>query len=200
MLSASDLQHLDQTVDRVQRFSALTGGRDLAIVFLLNTPSPTGPIDSVNSLAGVYAYTKLQTEMVHNAIHIPTLPVANLEGIPRLLEKHVAALKSTTKKQPPRLASSVDLLQLCTVEPMSQQTGFMLSDLFPNLSELAAACSSVTSAPNSSSPSARASGLETSTQSSYMDPIGKLKTLRDLAGDQACRNIVDFWKEEWTVY
>lgn len=150
------------------------------------------------SLTGMYAYTKLQTELVHNSVHVPILPVANADCIPRLLEKHVKFLVSTTRSIQP-VANSFDLLQLCSVEPISVQTAFILSDLFPSLGELAAACSSVTSAPNSSSPSARASGIELSTQSSYTDPVDKLKVLRDVVGDQVCRSIVEFWKEEWTV-
>jgi len=99
---------------------------------------------------------------------------------------------------------------------MPQQTAYILSDLFPNFQELAEACTSVSSAPNSSSPSARAAagvgvnlldGLMAWTQGSSDAEVGrggdgaeaKLKRLRDLVGERECVDLVEFWREEWTV-
>lgn len=218
---------LDETLKRVRHFASLTGGQDLAIVFLLSAP-PTGSFMSAKQVAngataagasdtdGVYAYTKLQAEMVgrNDVPYIPILPLASLESLPILLTKHVAAitrprqLHATTKP----IATSFELLQLCTaIPPMQQQTGYILSDLFSSLQELAEACTTVSSAPNSSSPSARAAavaglsqtddmyGLSTRTNGMEDSAHGKLKRLRDLVGEQQCMDIVDFWRDEWTV-
>lgn len=204
------MQHLDQILDRIQHFTALTGGRDLAIIFLLNPPPAKAFVSAKSldsqqsendrSVNGIHAYTKLQAEMMNHAQipHVPILPLASIDGIARLLQTHVASLTRTVQPLPP-LVNSFDLLMQCTVEPMTQQTAFLLSDLFPTLRELSFACSSITSAPNSSSPSTGVPGFEASTQSFNPEATGKLKVLRDLVGEQACRHTVDFWKEEWTI-
>lgn len=212
---------LDDTFKRIQHFASLTGGEDLAIVFLLNPSRATkfvsakavadGSSDDAAKVDAIYAYTKLQAEMMnHREIpHVPILPLANIDNLSQLLRKHTSNLSRPPPKQKPA-ATSFELLQLCTASPpMSQQTAFILSDLFTNLKELATTCSAVTSAPNSSSPSARAAsslvsgvydlGLGMSTQDSHSTATSKLKRLRDLVGEQECREIVDFWKEEWTV-
>ncbi|KAI7325010.1 hypothetical protein KC315_g8103 [Hortaea werneckii] len=91
------------------------------------------------------------------------------------------------------------------------------------MEELAAACTGVSSAPQSSSPSARAAArasIEASRQfpandllddpaiwtsqnvsSAVGDDDGrrKLKQLRDLVGEKQCIEVVDFWKKEWLI-
>ena len=219
--SALSDEKLSNTIERIEHFASLTGGQDLAIVFLLN-PRPVSSFLSTKQLVaegadrdskqdGIFSYSKLQAEMInHTEIsYVPILPLAQVEGLSELLTKHAANLARSTPKQN-GTATTLELLQFCTANPpMSQQTALILSDLFPNLKDLATACSSVTSAPNSGSPSVRAPssqadgiydlGLGMSTQNSDSSTKGKLKRLRDLCGDQECRDIVDFWKEEWTV-
>ena len=211
---------LDQSFKRIEHFTSLTGGRDLAMVFLLSPPAATsfvsakdlasGTTDEAGKADAVQAYCKLQAEMVNHAEipYIPILPLCQIDGLSQLLHKHIANVDRSIPKRKPS-ASSLDILQLCTANPpMSQQTMYILSDLFPTLSDLATVCLSSTSAPNSSSPSVRAAGmiskangtgLVTSTQSSDVDTSSKLKQLRALVGEQQFQDIVDFWMEEWTV-
>ena len=219
--SAVNETKLDDTFKRIQHFASLTGGEDLAIVFSLNPPQAADSVsakalakishDDSTKVDSIYAYSKLQAEMMnHREIpHIPILPLATSDKLPHLLSNHVASLTRPARKQKP-VATSFELLQLCTANPpMSQHTAFILSDLFTSLKDLAMTCSAVTSAPNSSSPSARAAssqvsglydlGLGTSTQDSDSTVTCKLKRLSDLVGEQECRSIVEFWKEEWVA-
>lgn len=221
--SVSD-EKLSETVERIRRFASLTGGHDLAIAFLLqsapsagfvsakdlkeNAVTPQAPDDD-----GIVAYSKLQATLTDHA-EIPCVPVlllAKLESLPEVLMKHVGYLSRPKQRASPP-TTPFALLQLCTASPpMSQHTAFILSDLFADLRELAAVCTAVSSAPNSSSPSVRAAGLSSqpySTQGGGMETglqysegiaLGKLKQLRDLVGEQECADIVDFWKEEWTI-
>ena len=221
--SATTSEKLQQTVERIRRFAALTGGQDLAIVFLLNPPKDTfftsakglkeDTADVLSGQDGMIAYTKFQATLLdHGDIpHVPILPLTSLDTLPELLRKHVEALSQPPQKTKPP-TTPFALLQLCTANPpMYQQTAFILSDLFPNLQELAKACTSVSSAPNSSSPSVRAvggsfqvigaqgSGLEMSMQYSDDRAASNMKQLRDLVGEQEFADIVDFWSEEYTV-
>lgn len=231
--SVSDSK-LDATIYRIQHFAFLTGGQDLAIVFLL-AASPSTSFVSAEQLAtdsphiadpddtsGIYAYTKLQAELNnHPSIpYIPILPLAKLDGLSNLLKKHVEA-RTRTPPPPKSVATPFELLQLCTANPpMPQQTAFVLSDLFSSVEGLAEACTSVSSAPGSSSPSARVvagDGVALSsqvghgtggdllddlmvwTQSTSTENGEKLKKLRDLVGEKQCVDVVDFWREEWVV-
>lgn len=162
---------------------------------------------------GMVAYSKLQAAMMDNTDipHVPVLLLPKLDGLAETLKKHIAFLARPKVETAP-VAAAFALLQLCTANgPMSRQTAFILSDLFANLRELARACTTVSSAPNSSSPSAKlagdssqvistqASGFEPSTQLSNVGACGKLKQLCDLVGEQECAGIVEFWQEEWTI-
>ena len=214
-------ENLDSAVSRIQHFASLTGGHDLIIVFLLHAPPATSLIsakqlnagDATCGIDGTRSFSSLQATLInHTEIpHIPILPLPTLDGLSALLKKHV---DHSAQPPPARAASgtSFDLLQHCTANPpISQQTAYIVSDLFPNLKELAQACANVTSAPNSSSPTARGisdtpqpvrgsdNGMGMSTQSSYFAASNKLKKLRDLVGDRECNDIVDFWKEEWAI-
>ncbi|KAI7232392.1 hypothetical protein KC330_g5943 [Hortaea werneckii] len=240
---------LEATIERIQRFASLTGGKELAIVFLLASPPtpahPTAPV-ATNSfttarqlaqqtaqlsavsergnLDGVLAWTKLQAELTNRSYipYIPILPLTTLDKLPQLLQKHVAALNSPSHLLPKHSANTFDLLQQCTSNPpMDQQTAYCLSDVFSNMAELAGACTGISSAPQSSSPSARAAArasIEASSQFpandllddpatwtsqnmssaiGHVDGRMKLKQLRDLVGEKQCIEVVDFWKEEW---
>ncbi|RMX81664.1 hypothetical protein D0869_06638 [Hortaea werneckii] len=249
--SAVTEAQLEATIKRIQRFASLTGGKDLAIVFLLASPPPPAQPTAPNAtngfttarqlaqqtaqlsaasergnLDGVIAWTKLQAELTNRSDipYIPILPLTALDELPQLLQKHVAALNSPSHPAPRQSANTFDLLQLCTSNPpMDQQTAYCLSDVFANMEELAAACTGVSSAPQSSSPSARAAArasIEASRQfpandllddpaiwtsqnvsSAVGDDDGrrKLKQLRDLVGEKQCIEVVDFWKEEWLI-
>lgn len=211
------------TLDRIRRFAALTGGQDLAILFLLEAPRNTTFVsakDMHNSGAatsvvedGIGAYSKLQAVMMDNPDipYIPTLLLSTVDGLAELLRKYTTSLNIPKQETKPT-ATSFELLRLCTANPpMPHQTAFYLSDLFSSLRELAAACTAVSSAPKPSSPSSRGAGFSsqiTSTQGSGLGfnttlsddgAVTKLKRLRDLIGDKECADIVDFWKEEWVM-
>ena len=242
---------LEATIERIQRFASLTGGKDLAIVFLLAPPpplaQPTSPIiansfttarklaqqtaqlsaDSERgNIDGVVAWTKLQAELTNRSDipYVPILPLTALRQLPQLVQKYVAALNTPSHPAPKQSVNTFDLLQQCTSNPpMDRQTAYCLSDLFVNLEELAAACTGISSAPQSSSPSARAAARAsieagscvqasdllddplTWTSQNVSSAIGddggrmKLKQLRDLVGEKQCIEVVDFWKEEWLI-
>lgn len=210
---------------------ALTGGGDLAIAFLLRPrkgssfvsakvlAASDGSVNADEEAGGMYAYTKLQATLFPDTSipHVPILPLAEVEGLPDLLVKHAAALGRTGSSNQAaqyrvRQQNGVtpfDLLQICTAEPpMARHTALVLADTFANLAELAAACTSVASAPvrasqDGSSQASFASRLDTewSTQASTNqdDYAGKLTKLRTLLGEQECQNVIDFWAEEWTL-
>ncbi|KAK0285775.1 hypothetical protein LTR35_005115 [Friedmanniomyces endolithicus] len=218
-----DQNHIGITLDRIQHFASLTGSQDLAIVFLLQPPPATGfasaqhlfddaSNSSRSSSDGMYAYTSLQAALMDRSDipYIPILPLGTLSTLPDLLKRHTSSMARSPPKAISRPPKSLDLLRLCTANPpMPQQTAYILSDLFPGLRELATACTSISSAPGSSSPSARAATgllssqdtemLGMSTQTSHAGGYGKLKRLRDLVGEQQCLDVVDFWREEWTA-
>ncbi len=219
--SAVSEAKLAETFERVSHFASLTGGEDVAIVFLLHPPQTSnfvsakhlanGTEDPSTKTEGVYAYSKLQAEMIHRSDipYVTTLPLSSLEELPALLKRHIAHLSRPPLQQKPA-ATSFELLQLCTANPpMAQQTAFILSDLFTDLRDLATTCTTVNSAPDSSSPSERAglsqmsgafdSSNGLSSQFFEANATSKLKRLRDLVGDQECCDIVDFWKEEWLL-
>lgn len=65
LLSISDMQNREQTMDRIERFSHLTGGNDIGLVFLL-AASPR--VNSMN------AYMQLQTEYAHTSVLVSQFP------------------------------------------------------------------------------------------------------------------------------
>ncbi|KAK5134655.1 hypothetical protein LTR08_006311 [Meristemomyces frigidus] len=215
---------LDDTMKRIQHFVALTGGRDLAIVFLLSSRPPTQatalakPLatktedndDDAAAAAGVHAYVALQAALMsHSDVpNIPLLPLASSEGLAALLKKHAAVLARPRPQPIASLSTSFGLLQLCTADPpMPQQTAYVLTDVFVDLRDLAEVCTTaVSSTLDASSPSARAASLVSIVGGSQGGSCGvgegaesRLKGLRDLVGRQQCSDVVDFWGEEWTM-
>ena len=73
---------------------------------------------------------------------------------------------------------------------MREQTAFLLTDLFGDVKDLAQACVSEQVTPDSSmqAPSSDVSGVQ-----------GVLEQLRDVLGEAECRDVVEFWREEWIV-
>lgn len=219
--SATTEDTLSQSIERIRHFACLTGGQDLVIVFLLNPPENTlftsakgiGEKDTSRHSGedGVVAYTKLRAALLDYADipHIPILLLTSPDSLSGLMKSHIASLTKPKPKQQPQV-TPLHLLQLCTANPpMPQQTAFILSDLFPNLRELAVACTTASSGPNSSSLSVRAAGLSSQVTGSqgtqvsdtegYDRALSKIKQLRDLVGEEQCAGIVEFWREEWTV-
>lgn len=212
---------LEQTMARISHFASLTGGEDVAIMFLVYPSSTAGFVsakdltngdaDAATYSNGMAAYSKLQIELLNHADVSPLsmLLLSSLDGLPALVKRHIANI---SRPRTPRQATTTtfELLKLCSATPpMPETTAFMLSDLFADLRDLAETCTAVTSAPNSSSPSARIVVPEaaseygsiptTSSQLDVSTATEKLKRLRLLLGEQGCMDVVDFWKEEWMM-
>ncbi|GAB7363545.1 hypothetical protein MBLNU230_g3812t1 [Neophaeotheca triangularis] len=207
------------SISRIRHFASLTGGKDLIIIFLL-APTQPPPSSFVTAkqvahdndphqtgLAGIHAFTQLQV-LIHNdqeIPHIPTLPLAKLEGLADLLSKHATAMAarySRAKRQPAPATAPFELLKLCTADPpMSQEHAYVLSDIFPRLRDLAVACTSVTPETEAGFFSADSREMQGSSMVSGGGPgvEGRLEDLRVLLGEQAYRNVVDFWGAEWTI-
>lgn len=215
---------LEATLERIQHFSFLTT-EPIAIIFLLNPPRNTS-FQSAKHFAGnaaepgtdvvdgTLAFTKLQAEMMNQADlpHIQILPLHGVDSLPTLLQSH-AAKYVNRKPNPTRLiATSRDLMQLCTLrQPMQGFTANVLSDTFDNLHDMAQAMSRPLSAPASSSPTAIAAfALDILSQpierwddngnlrmsSDDPTPQGRLKTLERLVGQAETEAMVDFWRVE----
>jgi hypothetical protein len=214
---------MPNTLDRIHRFASLTGGQDLAIVFLLNPPKNSSFIsvkdltsasgDPESGTKGVLAYAKLQASLLPRSdiLHIPILPLASLEGLPALLTKYATGLSHTPQRVPVS-ASPFEMLQLSTTEPpMDRQTANFATDCFTSLRDLAVGCTEPVVEPTSSSPSFGA-GRGAASQSGFAGYHGqlgharreynvaeRLKQLRDLVGEQRYAELVEFWLEEWTM-
>lgn len=215
-MSASNLLN---TLDRIHRFTSLTGGQDIAVVFLLNPPKISSFI-SVKDLSstnndleagtrGVFAYTQLEAALLQrdDIPHVPILPLASVEDLPKLLSKHIATL-SRKPQVAPAHTSSFGMLQISTTEPpMDQQTAYFATDCFDSLHEMAVACTQPEAELTSSSPLFRASGGP-ALQSDFGQSRRICQTsgagegsgrLRDLVGEQKYRELIDFWLDEWIV-
>jgi hypothetical protein len=215
--------NLPNTLDRIHRFTSLTGGQDLAIVFLLNPPK-TSSFISVKDLTsassdpeagtkGVLAYAKLQASLLPRSDipHIPILPLASVEGLPALLTNYATAL-SRAPQRVPASTSPFEMLQLSTTEsPTDRQTAYFATDCFTSLRDLAMVCTEPVAEPTSSSPSFCADRGAAS-QAGFAgyhghllhahrehDAAERLRQLRELIGEQPYAELVEFWLEEWTV-
>jgi hypothetical protein len=216
--SAVNDAKLKETMERIQHFALLTGGQHLLILFLLNPPEDASfttakklTKNDVNPAGAdaILAYSKLQAEMIGQAgiTHIPIRPILDIDELQTTIEKHITTSKTQATRAKPA-STSFELLKFCTVNPpMSHQAAYIISDIFTDLKDLASACSVISSAPNSSSPSACVSAFQSSqtydlnhgsgTESTDSGAARKLKHLRDLVGEQECQDVIAFWKEEW---
>jgi hypothetical protein len=215
--------NLPNTLDRIHRFASLTGGQDLAIVFLLNPPK-TSSFMSVKDLTstssdpeagtkGVLAYAKLQASLLPRSDipHISILPLASLESLPGLLTNYATGV-SRTPQRVPVSTSPFEMLQLSTTEsPMDRQTAYFATDCFTDMRDLAVVCTEPVAEPTSSSPSfgadrgaASQSGIagchgHLGHAHREHDAAERLRQLRELVGEQRYTELVEFWLEEWTV-
>lgn len=222
LLSASAISdaRLDHSLKRISHFASLTGGEDVAIVFLLCPEKATNFITAkqlnegdakAHTTQGTLAYSKLQAELfdLDDVSRLPILLLSKLEGLPNLLKRHLANL---SRPEPPRkpAATSLELLKVCTAKPpMSQQTAFILSDLFTDLRDLGEACTSASPATSSNSPSHVPTTSQLLDRSGWVRDVtspvssdtatSKLERLRDLVGEQQCQDIIDFWKNDFAV-
>ena len=161
---------------------------------------------------------KLQVELKNRAQIPPIaiLPLSQLEGLPALVKKHALAASKRRSITAPPATNTFELLTHCSAQPpMREQTAYVCTDIFKDLREMAHSCRSISSAPASSSPSARAAagmtlrdfGEDYDTTGVPVSRIGggpaesqkNLKMLQDTVGKQECQNVVDFWKEEFVM-
>lgn len=195
LLSPLDVTNtkLPATIQRIRTLGKLTGGIDVAIIFVQTTPRDTH-FHSAKQLAqetyadqqgeanmvSMAAYARLRAELIalDEASGIPILFLAEPEGLPDLLKEHRNARATqdhrhrTRKATQSSSASARELLQLCTANPpMPEETAYLLSDIFPNLRSLAESCMVVSSPPTLSSPYGRAS--EAPTTSHYFQTQGE---------------------------
>lgn len=214
LLSTSGLEDdkLEGTLQRVRRLSSVTGGYRIAIVFLMHPPCNTrftsarqeldrteqGQAGAYNS-RGTFAYARLQALLFDEVdlFQVPISPLATLGDLPTLLS---GMCQRTSKSHhgggingaDPNV-TTFELLQKCTANPpMAQETAFFLSDIFPDLVDLARTCSMADDAVTEgldSSPTVL--GEETD------GAAGHLAKLQDLVGEAQTTSIVGFWKEEW---
>ncbi|KAK6432004.1 hypothetical protein LTR95_011825 [Oleoguttula sp. CCFEE 5521] len=202
LLSNADTNEdmLPEILTRIERFTALTGGVDLAIVFLLSSPE-TSASSVTTGMAGLTGYTALQAALFARP-HPPILPVVTLAALPPLLLRHAAALAQPIRACK-RTATPFELLQLCTAasaeqgQAMDQHTAYRITDIFPNVPAVARALSNfreVAVATESGSPILTLPGIVTQKSDS-----AKLRELRDTVGEVEFANLVDFWAEEWVV-
>jgi len=94
---------------------------------------------------------------------------------------------------------------------MPIESAFILSDVFLSIRDLAEECISTKSAPTSSSNSQDAAddpGISASQimreveMNGTQDPTvrwNRLNRLKELVGEQGCKDVIDFWKEEWLL-
>ncbi|KAK6433637.1 hypothetical protein LTR95_010180 [Oleoguttula sp. CCFEE 5521] len=192
---------LPATLVRIERFTALTGGVDLAIVFLLSH-SPNTSLSTEATMTGLEGYAALQAALFAQP-HPPILPVATLNALPILLLRHAAALVRPFCK--PKLTATIhfELLRFCTAasadqgQAMDQHTVFRITDLFPSVPALARTLTGVhgiaavskSSSPGPTMPVSAAEGPESA----------RLRELRDVVGEVEFANLVDFWAEEWVM-
>ncbi|OQN97221.1 hypothetical protein B0A48_16763 [Cryoendolithus antarcticus] len=191
---------LPGSLTRIEHFTALTGGVDLALVFLLSCSSALASSVTTN-MAGLEGYTALQAALF-GPPHPPTLPIASLAALPSLLLRHVGALARPVRAYK-LTATPFDLLQLCTAasveqgQAMDQHTVFRTTDLFFSVPALARALSNrheVAALRESSSPMVTIPG-----PLGHGGALTRLRELRSIVGEVDFANLLDFWAEEWVV-
>nr|OQO26424.1 hypothetical protein B0A51_04946 [Rachicladosporium sp. CCFEE 5018] len=185
---------------RIERSTALTGGVDLAIVFLLSY-SPTAASSGTGNIAGIEGYMALQAALFAQP-HPPMLPVATPAALPTLLLRHAVALAQPIRAHEPTV-TPFELLRLCTAasaeqgQAMDQHTAFRIPDMCPNVAALAEALSishEITTVSESSSPAFTIPG-----HLGHGGDSVRPRELRSMVGEVEFANLVDFWAEEWVV-
>ncbi|KAF2771942.1 hypothetical protein EJ03DRAFT_349156 [Teratosphaeria nubilosa] len=220
--AVADDDRIEETLKRIHRFASLTGGQDLAIVFLLSAPKDARAVKEYSGADtdGLCTYTKLQATLATRTDipYLALLPLSTLSSLPALLERYLTALATRPHPAPPasQAVTNFSLLHLCTAAPggrMPAQTAYLVSDIFPDCAALAGACTAgVTereSSPSQRVGEGRGVGVSASQieRDMEMDEDGegsgkveeRLVRLKALVGEQEYRDLVQFWGDEWTV-
>ncbi|KAK4965586.1 hypothetical protein LTR66_003677 [Elasticomyces elasticus] len=216
--STSDVE-LQNTLERVARFAALTGGQDIAIVFLLSHHAAASFV-SARSLAhgiggitdpcdGMHAYMKLQAELFtrDDIPNVSILPLAKPEGLPTLIKNHVKTLAKPKFLHPRPVDCSKMLAHCSSTPPLGQFAVDVVSDYFPSLRHLATAATvpeiqQVNDPLTQDSYNLRnwtARSPEHTADGGSLDVCHSLALLLDLLSRKEVQDIADFWKEEWVA-
>lgn len=158
-----------------------------------------------NAAEGVLAYAKLQAEIISEiqTSDVAVYPLATSNDLPDLLRQLLVT--RTTSQLPNCTVSAVDLLPCCTTLPYMQQGSVeLLSTLFSDLKQLAAA--GTTHSDSHGSRSRRAQDLQLTKEENEAPTTAErtavgvqLHSLHDAVGEDEFRSIMNFWKEDWLV-
>ena len=216
LLSASCVidNKIEDTMNRLDHFAFLTGGIDVAIVFLLHSPPAfvsaksltcSDHVQTAGSVDGIHAYAKLQVELKtrKNGTSIPILLLASLDGLSALLSKHAQSLSRPLPKiAATSVVNSIELLPVCiTGRPMTHFGRSLISDLFPSLKHLADAAERsrvVQRTTSANYPLDSLTSLDDLMQTSS-DEEGKFAMLREQLGAEVVNGMIDFWTDGWVA-
>ena len=156
---------LEGTLERVERFVALTGGSDIAIAFLLQPRAATASMtakqvvedtETASSPNGLQRFTSLQAKLAGRTDipYVPLLPLSCLEKLPDLLTRHKSNLQPPPHRLPSPRSAPSQLLRYCSAAPpLPDSTTFFVADIFTSYRDLARACiAAALGPPESSSP------------------------------------------------
>ncbi|KAI9730459.1 MAG: hypothetical protein M1818_008154 [Claussenomyces sp. TS43310] len=131
LLSALDLRASDQAMARIERLYHLNGSRLNGIIFLLNGTAPQE--ESMN------AYMSLQANLLNSSFDIHVLPLFDTSSLSELVFTfHRQLLQNRVIPTPLQQASRI--LPYCSANrPLPEHTRHVISDIVPNLKELARA-------------------------------------------------------------
>ncbi len=197
LLSATSIQAVDrqETLSRVERLSTLTGGRNVAVVFLLSETS-----SSSTNIDGMHAYIELEllsvftlAEAPHTIIaadagavcslfnmptSIPILPLHDVTLLPTTLLSYQNSSTAASLSVPP-LNTATTLLPHCTTSApqvlLSEHSTNVLTDICSTLEDLVTA--------------ARTEEGQMHIKE-YLDD-GQERGAADAEG------VIHFWEEEW---
>ncbi len=209
---------LPQTLSRIQRFAALTGGENIAIIFLLSAlnneaaclstaiAEPSAP-RLEQPASGLHAYARLSSVLLaDNAVpHVPILPLSNHEGLTPLVRKYINGLQAGAENRRSHQMSdrsTMDLLSMCSVtSPLRAEDVLYLSDLFPSLKDMAELAT--LNMANEGNPDVVMSDDFNFTTSKAVNGHEicrqRLASLAALRGEDIARSVVEFWQDEWVA-
>ncbi|KAI9723180.1 MAG: hypothetical protein M1828_004283 [Chrysothrix sp. TS-e1954] len=185
-------------LERLTHFSALTGGRDVLIVFLLHEACSISPSTSTSTSSnratstsipgpstGLSAHAQLTTLLFHHALPIPLIPLTSPPALLPTLKTYLTTLTRPlpTPPEPAHAHAKANkaitlLLPLATATPpphhrLTEHQVLRLTDLVGSVRELARVCAG---------------------EEGRVWVIGEM----DEGGEGGCgRGVVEFWGEEF---
>ncbi|QIW95412.1 hypothetical protein AMS68_000930 [Peltaster fructicola] len=192
------------TMARIRRFIALTGGPDLAIVMLLSSTGSKIVAECSSSSKDPYEDLLRQLFSQADLAWVPVLPLATLEKLPALLRRYTEGVLNAkpvhTKQDTP---STFDILRQCTMSPpIEESMAYYITDIFFDIRDLARACRDISvddlckADLNEQSPYFSSSqdhhAQSTQVGSASMSKLRKLKAFNAAAA----MNIITFWQNK----